>query len=168
MNGFCSSATQTNEYVNFTNGDSNVKIMQLIGTAMEAQGFSTVIDSNGMLNVSGNGATYPTSAVAIGGSGAGLSTVAGSSIAIATVTGAIAKLNINSSYFGSKLTQIQGLISFTESQSNALQSGIGALTDADMAAESAKLQSLQTKQSLAIQSLSIANQQPQAIMSLFR
>ena len=37
-----------------------------------------------------------------------------------------------------------------------------------MAAESAKLQSLQTKQSLAIQALSIANQGPQALMSLFR
>ena len=60
------------------------------------------------------------------------------------------------------------MVSFASSLSNALTAGIGALTDANMAAESAQLQSLQTKQSLAIQSLSIANQQPQSIMQLFR
>jgi flagellin len=51
--------------------------------------------------------------------------------------------------------------------SNSLTSGLGALTDADMAAESAQLTSLQTKQQLGIQALSIANQQPQALLKLF-
>jgi flagellin len=46
--------------------------------------------------------------------------------------------------------------------------GIGNLVDADMASESAKLQSLQVKQQLGVQALSIANQSPQIIMSLFR
>jgi flagellin len=60
------------------------------------------------------------------------------------------------------------MANFTSGLSSSLTAGLGALTDADMAAESAKLQSLQTKQSLAIQALSIANQGPQALMSLFR
>ena len=40
--------------------------------------------------------------------------------------------------------------------------------DADLAKESAKLQSLQTKQQLGIQALSIANQSSSSILSLFR
>jgi flagellin len=40
--------------------------------------------------------------------------------------------------------------------------------DADLAKESAKLQSLQTKQQLGIQALSIANQAPQLVLSLFK
>jgi flagellin len=46
--------------------------------------------------------------------------------------------------------------------------GIGNLVDADMAVESARLQSLQVKQQLGVQALSIANAQPQIILSLFR
>ena len=49
-----------------------------------------------------------------------------------------------------------------------MKSGIGALVDADMEAASAKLQALQTQQQLGVQALSIANQAPQTILSLFR
>jgi flagellin len=46
--------------------------------------------------------------------------------------------------------------------------GLGALVDANLAQESAHLQALQTKQQLGVQALSIANQRPQIILSLFR
>jgi hypothetical protein len=52
--------------------------------------------------------------------------------------------------------------------SDVVESSVGNLVDADLAKESAKLQALQVKQQLGIQALSIANQAPQAIMSLFR
>lgn len=51
---------------------------------------------------------------------------------------------------------------------DAMKSGIGTLVDADMEEASAKLQALQVQQQLGIQSLSIANQAPQTILSLFR
>jgi len=51
---------------------------------------------------------------------------------------------------------------------DTLNAGIGNLVDADMAVESARLQSLQVKQQLGVQALSIANSQPQIILSLFR
>lgn len=51
---------------------------------------------------------------------------------------------------------------------DAMTSGIGALVDADMEAASARLQALQTQQQLGVQALSIANQAPQTILSLFR
>ncbi|MEY8828106.1 flagellin [Sedimentitalea sp. XS_ASV28] len=51
---------------------------------------------------------------------------------------------------------------------DAMKSGIGSLVDADMEAASARLQALQTQQQLGVQALSIANQAPQTILSLFR
>ncbi|MGY6531702.1 flagellin [Glycocaulis sp.] len=57
---------------------------------------------------------------------------------------------------------------FVTKLSDALESGIGNLVDADMAKESAKLQSLQVKQQLGIQALSIANAAPQSVLGFFR
>ena len=51
---------------------------------------------------------------------------------------------------------------------DSFKSGIGALVDADLEEASARLQALQVQQQLGIQSLSIANQSPQSILSLFR
>ena len=51
---------------------------------------------------------------------------------------------------------------------DALNSGLGALVDADLAKESAKLQALQVRQQLCIQTLGLANQGPQVLLSLFR
>lgn len=52
--------------------------------------------------------------------------------------------------------------------SDTLDSGVGSMVDANMEEEAARLQSLQVQQQLATQSLSIANQAPQNILSLFR
>jgi len=163
-----SSTTQINSFINITATDSNGAVMAKIATAMQSQGFGATLDNTGQLVITGNGVTNGSSSVSISGTGAALNAVSGSTAAIATVQAAIQQLNVNSSYIGSKSNQITGMVSFASSLSNALTAGIGALTDANMAAESAQLQSLQTKQSLAIQSLSIANQQPQSIMQLFR
>ena len=63
---------------------------------------------------------------------------------------------------------IEGQQDFLDSLIDTLDSGIGALVDANMEEEAAKLQALQVQQQLAVQSLSIANQGPQSILSLFR
>ncbi|KPP81830.1 MAG: flagellin FliC3 [Oceanicaulis sp. HLUCCA04] len=57
---------------------------------------------------------------------------------------------------------------FVTKLSDSLESGIGNLVDADMAKESAKLQSLQVKQQLGVQALSIANSAPQSVLSFFQ
>jgi flagellin len=57
---------------------------------------------------------------------------------------------------------------FLGALTDTLDSGVGSMVDADMEAEAARLQSLQVQQQLATQSLSIANQAPQNILSLFR
>lgn len=57
---------------------------------------------------------------------------------------------------------------FVSKLTDAMNKGIGSLVDADMNEESSRLQALQVQQQLAIQALSIANQGPQNILSLFR
>ena len=63
---------------------------------------------------------------------------------------------------------IEGQQDFLKSLVNNIDTGVGAMIDADMESEAARLQALQTQQQLATQALSIANQGPSSIMSLFR
>jgi len=69
---------------------------------------------------------------------------------------------------GSSQMQLETQASFISQLTDSLKSGIGSLVDADMEEASAKLQALQVQQQLAVQALSIANQAPQSILSLFR
>lgn len=69
---------------------------------------------------------------------------------------------------GASAERIQDQNVFVSKLSDAMTAGIGSLVDADMEASSAKLQALQTQQQLGVQALSIANQAPQTILSLFR
>ena len=70
--------------------------------------------------------------------------------------------------FGSAQTRIDTQNAFLLKQMDALKMGVSSLVDADMEEASARLTALQTQQQLGIQSLSIANQAPQSILSLFR
>jgi flagellin len=79
---------------------------------------------------------------------------------LVNVNSALAKLSAGSAKFSIQAT-------FTQKLSDTLTTGIGNLVDANMAQESALLQSLQVKQQLGVQALSIANQAPQTILSLF-
>jgi flagellin len=79
---------------------------------------------------------------------------------LTNVNSALAKLSAGAAKFS-----IQG--TFAQKLSDTLTQGIGNLVDANMAQESAQLQALQVRQQLGIQALSIANQAPQTILSLF-
>jgi flagellin len=69
---------------------------------------------------------------------------------------------------GASAKRISDQNQFVSKLTDAMKSGIGALVDADMEESSARLQALQVQQQLATQSLSIANQAPQSILSLCR
>lgn len=69
---------------------------------------------------------------------------------------------------GAAAKRINNQNAFVGKVMDAMKSGIGALVDADMEAASARLQALQTQQQLGVQALSIANQAPMTILSLFR
>ena len=63
---------------------------------------------------------------------------------------------------------LDATITFTSAKIDSLNAGLGALVDTDLSKESATLQALQIRQQLGTQSLSLANQAPQTLLSLFR
>ncbi len=69
---------------------------------------------------------------------------------------------------GADANLLDATISFNSSKIDSLNAGLGALIDTDLSKESAKLQSLQIKQQLGTQALSLANQAPQSLLSLFK
>jgi flagellin len=78
--------------------------------------------------------------------------------------------NVNQSLgdMGSQAKQIENHNTFVSKLTDVLTAGVGNLVDADLAKESARLQALQVQQQLGAQALSIANQAPQIILSLFK
>ncbi len=76
--------------------------------------------------------------------------------------------NTAAAAFGAAQARIDAQNDFLGKQTDALKEGVGALVDADMEEASARLTALQTQQQLGIQALSIANQAPQSVLSLFR
>ncbi len=70
--------------------------------------------------------------------------------------------------FGASMAYVENQITYNSKKVDALNDGLGALVDADLAKESSNLQALQTRQQLGTQTLSLANQGPQVLLSLFR
>ena len=68
---------------------------------------------------------------------------------------------------GSDFKKVSSHVTFVDKLRDTLTTGVGNLVDADLAVESARLQALQVKQQLGVQTLSIANSQPSVILNLF-
>lgn len=97
-----------------------------------------------------------------------LLTLTGATQALTRLDSSINQVNSALGSIGAQAKQIEAHNSFVTKLIDTLESGIGNLVDADLAKESARLQALQVQQQLGAQSLSIANQAPQIILSLFR
>lgn len=97
-----------------------------------------------------------------------VSTAAGAQAALGNIETLIQTGIDAAAEFGSAQSRIDIQNKFVTQLSDSLKAGIGSLVDADMEEASARLQALQVQQQLGIQSLSIANQAPQHILSLFR
>lgn len=97
-----------------------------------------------------------------------LLTVTGSTTALSKLDASINNLNKSLGDIGAQSKQISAHNTFVAKLSDTIESGIGNLVDADLAKESARLQALQVQQQLGAQALSIANQAPQIILSLFQ
>ena len=88
--------------------------------------------------------------------------------AITVVNESIKNVSLALSKLGSGSKALTTHLTFVNKLQDALDAGIGNIVDADLAKESAKIQALQTKQQLGFQALSIANQGPSSLLSLFR
>jgi flagellin len=87
---------------------------------------------------------------------------------IAQVTAAINSVASAAADLGAVKNRISTNTEFVKTLMDSVNRGVGQLVDADMNAESTRLQALQTQQQLGVQALSIANQNSQSILSLFR
>jgi flagellin len=97
-----------------------------------------------------------------------ISTATLATVALTKVQASIVNVNKAMGALGAQLRQIQAHNTFLSKLSDAIETGVGNLVDADLAKESARLQALNVKQELGTQSLSIANRQPQQILNLFK
>ena len=155
-----------------------------------ANGIRTAINSMSNVNITADVATDTitvsnaagdtvnmTSEIVTAGTG-GLSGLSGINVddgaggnsaqALADIEGLIQTSISAAAAFGSSQARIDTQTEFLSELTDSLKIGIGALVDANMEEASARLQALQVQQQLATQSLSIANQAPQNILSLFR
>ncbi|TCP39116.1 flagellin [Rhodovulum marinum] len=136
--------------------------------------------SPGVLSFNNAGTGAADTAITVRVSAAGTGGLSGLGDGVSTrldVTSATALADIESmistsidaaAAFGSIESRLETQSNFVSNLTDALKSGIGALVDADMEAASARLQALQVQQQLGTQALSIANQSPQNLLSLFR
>ncbi len=87
--------------------------------------------------------------------------------AITAVESAISTLRAYATDFGNNYSIVQNREDFTENLINVLTEGADKLTLADMNEESANMLALQTRQQLAVNSLSLASQAAQSVLRLF-
>jgi len=165
-------------------GDDHDDVGQGVTNLINAAGLSGVaatFTAGGIADASiaianTSGSTVAVLASANDGTGGGLaalasidvSTAAGASSALGAIEGLIQTAVNAAAAFGSTQKRVEIQNEFVSNLIDALNSGVGAMTDADLEEASARLQSLQVQQQLGIQALSIANQSPQSILALFR
>ncbi|HVZ70039.1 MAG TPA: flagellin [Rhizomicrobium sp.] len=101
-------------------------------------------------------------------SGASITSQTGASTMIATIETSLQNVDSALARLSSGAKKFSIQADFVQKLSDTLTAGIGNLVDADMAKESALLQSLQVKQQLGVQALAIANSAPSITLSLFR
>ena len=88
-------------------------------------------------------------------------------VSISNIEDAISKLRTMASDFGNNYSVVESREEFTDNLINVLTEGADKLTLADMNEESANMLALQTRQQLAINSLSLASQAAQSVLKLF-
>jgi len=131
-----------------------------IAVLADAEATSRLTIGSENLNLSGAIVTLTSTAV--------ITSVTAASAALAAVNVSLENVNSSLARIGSAGKKIEAHSVFVEKLVASLKGGIGNLVDADLAVESAALQALQVKQQLGVQSLAIANQRPQILLSLFR
>lgn len=144
--------------VNASGGDLNIS--------------STVTDATDTLAARVDTLTSPTEVVIGGGleklNDIDVTSDSGADAALVSIEYMIQNAIDSAASFGSAQGRIETQSNFISSLTDSLKSGIGTLVDADMEEASARLQALQVQQQLGVQALSIANQAPQSLLSLFR
>jgi flagellin len=147
-------------------GGADFNGLNLVGPAATARGVKALSDTKGGASIDVDAIDLSTTGGIIGATLADLTTVTTADLtamskAIDDVGSALGRLGTGAKKLDTHLTFVRKL-------QDTIDASIGRLVDADMAKESARLQSLQVQQQLAIKALSIANQAPSLLLQLFR
>lgn len=97
-----------------------------------------------------------------------VSTATGASSALSRIESYIQTAVDSQAQLGTTEKRLEIQSNFMSKLVDSFNNGIGSLVDADMEEASARLKALQTQQQLGVQALSIANQAPSTLMTLFR
>ena len=124
-------------------------------------------DGNSRLTVAGQNLSLGGTIVTLG-TAAAFATASSAGALLTTIDDSINNVSAALAKLGTSSKALEAHMTFIGNLQDSVTAGIGNLVDADLAKESAKLQSLQTKQQLGVQALSIANQAPQTVLSLFK
>ncbi len=152
-----------------TNATSNTKFNGASLISASAANVTALADETGTnlitvqaqsLNLSGSNVTVTTSTE--------VNTVTNAKNALSLVNASITKVSLALAKLGTGSKALNTHLNFVNKLQDAIEAGVGNIVDADLAKESAKLQALQTKEQLGFQALSIANQGPGNLLSLFR
>ncbi|OXE36480.1 MAG: flagellin [Phenylobacterium zucineum] len=147
--------------------DSGFNGTNLLDGSTASLRFMASADANSFLTLSGQnlslgGAIIPLAATA------SISTVTQASSVLANLTTSITNVSQALGTLGAQSAQVTAHSSFVSRLDDVVTAGIGNIVDANMSKESARLQALQVQQQLGTQALSIANQAPSIILSLFK
>jgi flagellin len=178
--------TDTIEYISRAN-DSLNDVSRNLKSLIEAKGIAGVsvtttpvadpAATNSVLTITNNsGATLALASTSLtggtpGGGLAGLDDInveTDAAAALDDIEGLLTVAINAAAALGSSQKRIENQGEFMMTLVDSITAGVGALTDADMEAASARLQALQVQQQLGTQALSIANQSAQSLLSLFR
>jgi flagellin len=150
-------ANSTFDGANMTNGVAAINNAVSLG---DSAGGNNITVNGANLSLGGTTVTVPAAS--------DVSSSANATTALGQVNTSITNLSTQLATWGAGSKRLGLHQQFVTKLQDALTSGVGAITDADLSKESAKLQAYQTKQQLGIQALSIANGSTQSVLSLFR
>lgn len=148
-------------------GNAGFSGLNLVGPAASARGVKALADTRGGTSIDVDAIDLSTSGAILSGLPADLMSL-NNAVDLPNIAAAIDKVGQALGNLGTGSRKLDTHLTFVRKMQDTIDASVGRLVDADMAKESARLQSLQVQQQLAIKALSIASQAPSLLLQLFR
>lgn len=155
------------DQIDRTVGSADFSGLNLVGPAGVAKGVKALADTEGVSSIGVDAIDLSTTGKRLAGLPADLTNL-DRLVDIPIMTAALDNVNAAIGRLGTGSKALDTHLTFVRKMQDVLDASVGRLVDADMAAESARFLSLQVKQQLAVQALSIANRTPSLLLQLFR
>jgi flagellin len=155
------------DQIDRTVGSAGFNGLNLVGSAAVANGVKALADTRGVSSIDVDAIDLSTTGALLAGLPADLAAL-NTTVDLPILTSAMDKVNSAIGRLGTGSKALDIHLTFVRKMQDALDTSVGRLVDADLAVESARLQSLQVKQQLAIQALGIANRTPSLLLQLFQ